>query len=353
MKGENVRIRAGEVVQGDQYVAGGSVDVLGRVEGDLLAGAGTINLPGEVVGDVLLAGSVVTLSGHVGETARVLGSQTLVTGTVDGDLVFCGGNLSIAPSARIAGDLWVFSGAVDVQGEVGGSLLARGGRVALSGRVGRDADVETDELAVDPQASIGGNLRYRTRKLGATALDRVVAGRVERLESKKEERRSGPSAWGMAFWAVRLLGAVLIGLLTLRLWPARSAFSAAAVGGEPGMSLGIGLGTGLVLPLAAGILAVVSLLLAAPLAIILCLLVAIGLYVGKLPVALWIGERLLRRGADGRPRAAALLLGLGLLYLLFLVPYLGALVWIGASFLGLGAIVLTAYRAREVTQAPV
>jgi cytoskeletal protein CcmA (bactofilin family) len=277
----------------------------------------------------------------------------IVTGVVDGDLVYCGGNLTIAPTARIGGDLWVFSGNVDVQGDVAGGLLARAGRVSLSGRVGQDADVETDELAVDPEASIGGDLRYRARKMGETALEGVVAGRVQRLEPKEDSDRTGPSAWGIAFWVVKLLGAVLIGVLALRLWPVRSARSAAAVGSEPGMSLGIGLGAGLVLPLAAAILAVISLLVAAPLAVILWALVAIGLYVGKLPVALWIGERLLRRGAGDRPKTAALLLGVGVLYVLFLVPYLGTLVWIGASFVGLGAIVLTAYRAGEVTQAPV
>jgi hypothetical protein len=119
------------------------------------------------------------------------------------------------------------------------------------------------------------------------------------------------------------------------------------------MALGIGLGTGLVLPIAAAILAVISLLVATPLAVILWVLVAVGFYLGKLPVGLWIGGRLLRRSGSDRPRPAALLLGMGLLYLVFLVPYLGILVWFVSSFVGLGAIVLAAYRTRVGgTQAP-
>jgi cytoskeletal protein CcmA (bactofilin family) len=352
MSGENVRIRQGEVVQGDRYVAGGSVDVLGRLEGDLLAAGAMISVPGEVTGDVLAGGSVVTLGGHIGEAARVTGSQMIVTGTVDGDLVFCGGNLQIAPSARIGGDLWVFSGAVDVQGEVAGSLLARTGRLTLSGRVGRNADVETDEFVVDPQASIGGDLRYLARRPPKSDLDSLVTGRVERVEPKKQDKGSVLSAWSIGIWLIKLLGALLVGLLALRVWPARSAGSAAAVAREPGMALGIGLGTGLVLPIAAVILVVISLLVATPLAVIVWVLVAVGFYLGKLPVGLWIGDRLLRRGASDRPRPLALLLGVGLLYLVFLVPYLGTFVWFVASFVGLGAIVLAAYRAREVTQAP-
>jgi cytoskeletal protein CcmA (bactofilin family) len=353
MRGENVRIRAGEVVQGDRYVAGGSVDVVGRLEGDLLAAGATISVPGEVIGDVLAGGSMVTIGGHVGESVRVGGSQMIVTGRIDGDLVFFGGNLQIAPGARVGGDLWVFSGAVDLQGEVAGSLLARTGKVALSGRVGRNADIETDELAVDPQASIGGDLRYLARRPPKTGLDSVVGGRVERVEPEKKDERAGWSPWSVALWLIKLLGALVVGLLALRLWPARSAGTAAAVAREPGMALGIGLGTGLVLPIAAAILVVISLLVATPLALIVWVLVAVGFYLGKLPVGLWIGDRLLRRGTTERPRPLALLVGVGLLYLVFLVPYLGKLVWFIASFVGLGAIVLAAYRAREVKQAPV
>ena len=75
--------------------------------------------------------------------------------------------------------------------------------------------------------------------------------------------------------------------------------------------------------------------------------------------SLWFGgqrlhERLLRRQAGDRPRPAPLLLGVLLLYLVFALPYgVGTLLWFLAAFLGLGAIVLTVYRAREVTQAAV
>lgn len=349
MKGETVRIRSGEVVQGDRYVAGGSVDVAGRLEGDLVAAGATVSVPGEVTGDAVLGGSVVSIGGHVGESVRVVSSQLFVSGTIDGDLVFCGGNLQIASGARIGGDLWVFGASVDAGGEVGGGLLARAGRVVISGRVARDADLEADEFVVDPQASVGGNLRYLARKPPSTALDPLVGGRVERVAPKKEEKQTWPTPWGVALWLVRLLGALACGLLALRLWPERSAGTAAAIGREPGMALGVGLGAGLVLPLAAAILVVLSLFVGAPLAVIVWMLVAIGLYLGKLPVALWIGQRVLR----DRPRPLALLLGVGLLYLAFATPYVGTLLWFVAAFLGLGAIVLGAYRAHEVTPTPV
>lgn len=349
MKGESVRIAAGELVQGDRYVAGGSIDVSGRLQGDLVAAGASLSVPGEVTGDVLAGGSVVTIGGHVGEAVRVSSSQLIVTGRVDGDLLFFGGTVQIAPGARIGGDLWVFAGDATIGGEVLGSLRVHAGRLLLTGRIARDADIEVDAFTADPAAAIGGDLRYRARRPPATALEPLVGGRIERMEPKKEERRAGPTVFGVAFWLVKLLGAAVVGLVALRLWPGRSAGSANAIGREPAMALGVGLGAGLVLPLAALLAAVISLLVGAPLAILVWLLVAIGLYLGKLPVALWIGERLLPgRGAE-RPRPLALLLGVVLLYLVFATPYLGTLLWFVAAFVGLGAIVLASWRRPQVT----
>ena len=353
MKGETVRIPAGEVAVGDRYVAGGSVEVMGRLEGDLLAASASISVPGEVTGNVNAGGSIVTIGGHVGKAVRVVGSTTFVTGTIDGDLIFVGASLTVSPGARVNGDVWAFSGDVTVGGDVGGDLLVRSGRLVLTGHVGGSADVEVDALTVDGQARIEGDLRYVARRPPTTALPPVVAGRIERVEPKKEEESSGLTVWGVAFWLIRLLGAALLGLLCLRLFPARSAGTAASVGREPAMALGVGLGTGLVVPLAAAILAVISLFVAAPLAVILWLLVAVGLYLGKLPVALWIGQRLLRRPAAEAPGPAALLLGVLLLYLAFATPYVGTLLWFISAFVGLGAIVLGFFRRSQVTPSPV
>jgi cytoskeletal protein CcmA (bactofilin family) len=332
------------------------VDLSGRLEGDLVSAAATLSIPGEVTGDVLAGGSVVTLAGHAGDSVRVMASQLFVTGRVDGDLLFFGGSVQIAPGARIGGDLWVFGGDLSLGGEVAGALRVHAGRLVLTGRVGRDADVEVDAFTADPQAAIGGDLRYRARREPTTPLDPLVGGTVERLAPKKEERRAGLSVWRIAVWLVRLLGAAAVGLVALRLWPGRAAGSAHAIGREPVMAFGLGLGAGLVLPLAALLVALLSLLIGAPFAIIVWLLAAIGLYLGKLPVALWIGERLLPGGAGGsakRPRPLALLLGVLLLYLLFATPYLGTLLWFVAAFVGLGAIVLASWRRPQVTAAPV
>ena len=75
------------------------------------------------------------------------------------------------------------------------------------------------------------------------------------------------------------------------------------------------------------------------------LLFSVALYVAKLPIAVWAGSEMLARA--GRPDAspyAAMAVGILALYLLFEIPWLGGLFWLAATWLGLGAMVLSGRR---------
>ena len=59
------------------------------------------------------------------------------------------------------------------------------------------------------------------------------------------------------------------------------------------------------------------------------------------PVALWVGNRLLRlMGSTDPSPYLALILGIPLLYLVFAVPYAGRVLWFVTAWVGLGSIIL-------------
>ena len=101
----------------------------------------------------------------------------------------------------------------------------------------------------------------------------------------------------------------------------------------------------------AACLLAILLVISLPLGVMTLGVFAITLYLAKLPVALWIGERIL--ASVGRPGASpflALAIGLVLLYLVFAIPfYVGFLLKLAATWLGLGTIILT---RRNRTQPP-
>ena len=79
-----------------------------------------------------------------------------------------------------------------------------------------------------------------------------------------------------------------------------------------------------------------------PLSIIAFTLAIIGWYIGKFPVAVWIGRRALSAAGIADPSPyLGLLIGLVPLYLLFELPFmLGFFARWATIFLGLGAIYL-------------
>jgi hypothetical protein len=102
----------------------------------------------------------------------------------------------------------------------------------------------------------------------------------------------------------------------------------------------LGFATFLIVP----ILSVVAMvtLVGFPIGLIAALLFLVTLYVAKLPVAAWAGGRLL--ALAGRPNAspyAAMSIGILLLYALFATPYLGWRFWLIATWLGVGALILS------------
>ena len=87
-------------------------------------------------------------------------------------------------------------------------------------------------------------------------------------------------------------------------------------------SLGVGFITVIVVPMATVLVCV--LIVTIPFAALALFLYVVALYVAKLPVAIWLGQRILRWG--GRPPPSpfwGLLLGAPILYLVFETPYLG------------------------------
>jgi hypothetical protein len=120
---------------------------------------------------------------------------------------------------------------------------------------------------------------------------------------------------------------------------------------EPMMGVLIGFGSFLVVP-AACLLAIV-LVISLPLGVLALFVFGATLYLAKLPVALWLGDRLFRLvGMRAASPFLGLALGLLILYVLFAIPFwIGFLIRLAVTWLGLGTIILAIRgRAAEVSR---
>lgn len=341
--GTVVTVPSGEVRAGDLYAAGEAVRVHGRLAGDLVAGAQRVLVDGQVEGDVFAAARTVDLRGAIGDSTRVVGGQVVVDTTIDGDLIAGGNRVQILEGTVIRGGVAAAASSLEIDGTVEEDLRAAVGELVLRGTVRGDANVIADRLDLAPEARIEGDLDYRTRLPLSPEAAARVAGAVRYEEPIDEDEDEGSAAWSFLFWTWQAGAALLAGLLAVALLRPLVQQLASAIAGETTLGALLGFGAFLIVPVGAAV--VMMTLVGLPIGIIAVLLFTVALYVAKLPIAAWAGEQLLARA--GRPGAspyAAMAVGILALYLLFEIPWLGGLFWLAATWLGLGAMVLSGRR---------
>lgn len=341
--GDALTIASGEVREGDLYAAGEAVRVDGRLNGDLVAGARRIVVDGQVEGDVFAAGNTIDLRGPIGDSTRIAGQLLTVDTTIDGDLLAGGEELLLTENASVAGGLTAAASLVEIDGTVGRGARVAAGEIIVRGTVEGNANVIADRLDLAPGARITGDLDYRAR----TPLSPEAAARVEGAVRYEEPIEDPDDGGGGGFWVVmwfwQVLAALLTGIVLVAALRGVVERLVASIAEETTLGALLGFTAFLLIPVAA-VIAMVT-LIGLPIGVAAVLLFGLALYVAKLPIAVWIGGRLL--GLAGRPGAspyAAMAIGILLLYLLFAIPFVGWLFWLAATWLGLGAMVVSGRR---------
>lgn len=326
----------------DVLMTGGSpfLRALDSVPGDAILMGGDVAFEGTAAGDYLGAGGKQKIAGHVHGSIRSVGGEIHAYGAVDRNATIAGGNVTLDSSAVVGGNAYVAGGSVSILGSVRGNLMASGGEVTINGPVGRDVEVTAGGLRLGPRAQIAGNLRYRVPK-DKVIIDPAahVAGSTTALPLK-----SGPGTAGI-LWT---LGFVVAGIIIVALFPVFTTEAAESLYQRPVRTGLTGLAWVCLLPIAALIAAIT--IIGLPLAVIGVAAWLAVMFLSDIPVALWIGKRLLGgRAHPGRNGAImSVLVGGVILVLVGIIPLLGPIVTFVSAVLGAGAIVI---RARGVANA--
>ena len=248
------------------------------------------------------------------------GTVTVPQGERVGEVVVFAGRVEVL--GVVTGDVVVLDGSVIVTGQVNGSVIAADGvvRLAESARVGGDV-VASEPVRVRPGAKVAGDTRGETR----FSLEAPLAVLGELL---------GPIAISVSV--------LVLGLVLVLLAPRGADAVADALGTAPLASLGWGVLVVLSIPITA--LALVVAVLGVPLGLALVLSLGLWWLVG-LAWAAWCAGRALVRAPSGRVRA--FLAGWAILAAVGLVPILNAAAWVLAPVLGVGAMLVDVWRARE------
>ncbi len=395
--GNDVVIRAGEVIEDDLYVAANMFTLNGTIKGDLIVMGTNITIgpEGVVEGDFMGGGQAVNINGMVEDDVRVAGAAIVVDGNalLGDDLISAGYSLESKPGSIIEGSLLFAGGQALIAGDVAEDVTVSSGGLEVDGSVGGDVEANVGSpqdalpfspfmfipnmpavpsvpggLTIGENAQIIGDLTYTAIEdisLPAAAVSGAVTRQEPEIEA--EEVEAPPTTIEVAAnWFIRtlrsLLTLLLVGLVLVWLFPGFVQQTTSILRQQPLPSFGWGLVSFLgfflivfflVLALLAltVLLALITLggLLRTSIAVstftisglVLAFLIATAL-LSKVLVSYHSGRWILTKINSNWAEAKywSIIVGVSLFVLLASIPYLGAVINFVVILFGLGALVL-------------
>lgn len=328
-----------------------------RSGADLLGSGNDVRVSESIPGDVILVGSRVMFSGSAGGDYIAAGGDLKVDGTVEGSLRVAGGRIDVGANvgrnvtiaggeirfeetAAIGQNAYVAGGEIAIMGPIRGNLMVSGGDVRLNGTVDGDVNVNAGTLTIGPNAVIGGALSHRVDKKNmhidsaATVTGGIVALPVPKWE--------GPSMVLGFLGVLWKLGFLVAGIAVVLIAPNFSIRTVERLRAHPGRSGLVGVITMIVAPIVGFMVA--ATVIGLPLFLVAGALYLVALYLSRVVVALWIGQRLLGERVPRLRRSnilASFLLGGIIIWAVGLIPWLGPLIMLILTVLGFGAILRT------------
>ena len=271
--------------------------------------------------------------------APVAVSAASARGDADDTVVVISGKVVVDRGETVEG-VFIANGDARIAGRVDGDVIILSGDALVSGTIEGDLFTASGTAHLLPSAEVTGDVEYGDEH-PQVALDARVRGDVTKQDWPDI---GGVVSWigGFLVWLAVSISALVLGALLLLIAP-RAADSLEARSRERiGPTIAIGIAILIVLPVAAFVAAIT----------VLGLPLAIGIGLALLPLgaiayvaaAYALGRRILK---PPRERMLAFLVGLAILRVAALVPFLGLLVGLAALIVGLGMIGAAIGAARE------
>lgn len=299
-------------------------------------------------GFVLAAGNNLSLR-NASEYGVLLGNSINYAGATTRDLYIAGNSVTLAHDAKIGRDVFAAANVFSLNTDVDGNVAVTADTVTLKDvKIAGNLNLDVAHLEFAGKVEIAGALVYNDNA-EVVGLDQVKSGSVEayHVEQDNEAVIWANRIYGELFSAAALFLAVAI---LCAFYPRlHEKLSAESTAGKFGTDLALGLGALIAAPIVA--ICAFFTLIAAPLGIIVLALYLVGIYLAQGFAGAWLGHMIVEKlfKAKGNIFAEAAL-GIILLSLLSLVPYLGVITGFIALLLGLGLILKCLKPAKATTK---
>lgn len=289
-----------------------------------------------IEGDLMIAGKIVKVVSNVNGDAYVAGGDVEISGDINGNLIVVGGKVNI--SGKVLKNLIMAGGEVVVGdlATVDGYVLVGGKKIELLGNFLGPVKLGSESLLVGEKAVIGGNLEAYVSTSEISPDSKIVGEKnIKYYEVKRPEIHRNQWRQSVYFGrVVSFLSQLLILLILVKLFgqkikqiDLRSTFWS---------NIGVGLVVLVVVPILILILAMT--IVALPLSMIILVLYLVTLYLSTILTSILVGDYVSRETKLTSNNYISGFVGLLLVYIIRLTPFIGGFVGLIVFLLGIGII---------------
>ena len=319
------------------YEAGETVSATGKYNSSRFVAGNKVTDASIVDGLTFVAGNSLEITGkHT--YGLYAGNDIVVKGTIDKDLFVAGNKITIDENAVIGRDLYIAGNEIIVKSNINGNVRIGGNTVELKGiQINGNVHIDASEVILDSSTVITGKLSYydETKIIGK---DEATVGSFEAKETSAveiEEKTIGQKIKSFIIWT--LAAFVTIALLFFALPNSRERLDKAEISFSAIVKkIGIGLLMLIVVPIIAIIGSVTGIL--TPVGLITLAAYICGLYLSVYLSAYIIGKEITTKLFKNDNVYLSILIGVLVVKLLKLVPFIGGLVTFICLLLGFGLI---------------
>jgi cytoskeletal protein CcmA (bactofilin family) len=349
--GDSPTVMSNETIDGTLYSAGTTIRVDGTVKGDLICGGQQVTVSGTVEGDVLCAAQSITVTGHVTGSIRSAAQSISVTGKVDGSVTIAAMTATIGSDAVVGRDLTIAAQDATLDGTVVRDTQVGSRTFSTNAKLGRDLNVKATTITLSDKTTVGGNFAYASEADATVASGAHITGKTTHHQPPKSNPT--PEALSIsAFISALIFGFasfLLLGLALLGASPRLLAATSHAITKSPLGTIGVGL-LALVLPPVIAVMVFVT-VIGIPLALVILLTWLAAMIMALSVSSHALGKLIVAKlkWQEHWPNFAALVIGVFILFLLALIPYVGGYVMFVALIWGLGGFCYAAVSQRRMT----
>jgi len=325
------------------------------VAGNLYTAGANITVEGKVTGDVICAGQSVNINGAVGGSVRAAGNSVNINGQVARNIMIAGASVILGSDAQAGWDMLIAGAVGEIRGKVGRDLYGVAASMIISGEVNGDVRLKIDDkieskrrgvglndnktkLKIEDTAKINGGLIYTAEGKAQISSSTSIVGKVThnlpKLKNTKKLALMG-LVWVRTY---SIFSSLIIGLVLISFWRGRIKDLTDVMQVKAGASIGWGIAVMFLTPVI--LILLLLTIIGIPLALMLLGIWLIFICVSKILTGILAGRIILEKFWKQKKDnlILAMIIGIVALWIIFSIPFVGWILFLIATWWGLGGI---------------